>query len=71
MYTNPFVAQLLAKERMKDAMHRNEQNRLIRVTKGSGKSRRWQLPMIFTRKNSLTLLKRSQHKQLTANTPNL
>ena len=71
MYTNPFVTQLLAEERMKDAMRRNEQARLIRSLKGFRKSPQWRLSMIFTRKNSLTLLKRSQHKQLTANTPNL
>ena len=71
MYTNLFLTQLLAEERMKDALRRNEQARLIRVTKGSGKSRRWQLPMIFTRKNSLTLFKQSQHERLTAKVPNL
>jgi len=71
MYTNPFVTQLLAEERMKDAIRRNEQTRLIRAAKDSGQPQRRRFLMIFTRKNLLTPLKRSQHKQLTANTPNL
>ena len=68
MYTNPFVTQLLAEERMRDAIRRNEQARLLRESKGPGKSRQWRLSMIFTRKNSLILFKRPQHKRLTVNT---
>ena len=71
MYTNPFVTQLLAEERMKDAMRRNEQARLIRSLRGFRKSSQWRLSMIFTRKNSLTLFKQSQHERLTAKVPNL
>ena len=53
MYTNPFVIQLLAEERMKDAMRRNEQTRLIREAEGFRTSRRWRLPMIFTSESFL------------------
>ncbi len=49
MYFNPFVTQLLAEERMKDIMHQAEQARLIRAVKGSGKSWRWRLPIIWER----------------------
>jgi hypothetical protein len=71
MYSNPFVDQLLAEERMKDAIRRNEQTRLIRMAEDSGQPQRWRLSMIFARKNSLALFKQPQHKRLTANTPNL
>lgn len=71
MYIDPFVPQLLTIERMKDAIRRNEQTRLIRTAKDSGQPPRRRFSMIFVRKNSLALLKRPQHKQLTANTPNL
>ena len=71
MYINPFVTQLLAEERMKDAIRRNEQARLIKTVKGSGKSWRWRVPMILARKSFLALLNRPQRKRLTANTPNL
>ena len=71
MYSNPFVTQLLAKERMKDAIRRNEQNRLIRAATGSGKSRQWRWSMILAPKNSLALFNRSPHKRLSAHTPNL
>lgn len=47
MYFNPFATQLLAEERMKDAMRQAEQARLIRAVKGSGKSWRGRLPMIL------------------------
>ena len=71
MYFNPFTIQLLAEERIKDAMRQAEQARLIRVVKGSAKSGRWRLPKVLTLKNSLTLFNRPQRKQLTENTPNL
>jgi hypothetical protein len=71
MYFNPFVNQLLAEERMKDAMRRNEQARLVRAAKDRGKSWRWQLPMILALKSFLALFNRPQRKRLTANTPNL
>jgi len=71
MYIDPFVPQLLALERMKDAMRRNEHNRLIRVATGSGKSRQWRFSMILALKNSLALFNRSPHKRLSAHTPNL
>jgi hypothetical protein len=56
MYTNPFVTQLLAEERMKDAIRRNEQTRLIREVEGFRTSRRWRLPMILTPESFLLSL---------------
>jgi len=56
MYINPIVPQLLAIERMKDAIRRNEQTRLIRMAENSGQPQRRRFFMIFTRKNSLALL---------------
>lgn len=63
MYTNPFVTQLLAEERMKDAMRRNEQTHLIREVEGFRKSWRWRLPMSLT-PESILLFIQSQRKQL-------
>jgi hypothetical protein len=71
MYFNPFVTQLLAEERMKDAIRRNEQAHLVREVEGSRKSWRWWSPMILVRKNYLGLFNRPPRKRLTANTPNL
>jgi hypothetical protein len=70
MYTNPFVAQLLAEERMRDAIRRNEQARLIQTAKGSRQTRQRRLSTIFARKNSLPI-NRPQRKRLSAHTPNL
>jgi len=60
MYFNPFITQLVAEERMKDAMRQDEQARLVRAVKGPGRSRRWQLPMILTLKSPLTPFMRPQ-----------
>jgi hypothetical protein len=56
MYSNPFVNQLLAKERMEDAMRRSERTHLIRAVENSKKSRRWHLPMTVVRQVSLRYL---------------
>jgi len=45
MNSNPFIAQFLAEERMKDAMRYAEQNRLIRAAQGSRESWRWSRPV--------------------------
>ena len=45
MWLNPFLAQQLAEERMKDVMREAEQARLIRAAKGPRKVREWRLPM--------------------------
>jgi len=71
MYTNPFVTQLLAKERMKDAMRRSEQAYLVRTAEDSGQSQRRRFSMILALKNSLVFFNRSPHKRLSAHTPNL
>ena len=62
MYVNPFVIQLLAEERMKDAIRQAEQARLIRAIQGSGKSWRWPLPVNLGQK-SLLLIGSSAKKQ--------
>ena len=56
MSLNPFEIQLLAEERMKDAMRQSEQARLIRAVKGSGKSWRWWMAMIIMALKSLLAL---------------
>ena len=55
MSFNPFEIELLAEERIKDAMRQAERARLIRAVKGSGKSRRWWMPMILALKSLLAL----------------
>jgi len=55
MNSNPFVAQFLAEERMKDAMRQAEQIRLIRAAQGSGKSWSWSLPVRLGRKSLLLI----------------
>ena len=64
MYVNPFVIQLLAEERMKDAIRQAEQARLIRVVQDSGKSWKWSLPVTLGRK-SLLLIGPSAKKRKT------
>jgi hypothetical protein len=60
MYLNEFVTQLVAEERMKDAMRQAEQARLIREVEGSRESWRWRLPMILALKSLLALFIRPQ-----------
>ncbi len=55
MYINPFMCQLLAEERMKDALCQAEQARLIRTVKASGQWGRWRLPLTFALKSLLAL----------------
>ena len=61
MYSNPFVNQLLAEERMKDTMRQNAQVHLIRAVEGSPKSWGWQLPMILALSSLLALFIRPQN----------
>ncbi len=60
MYFNPYEAQLLAKERMKDALREAEQERLIRAAKGPRKSRAWRLPVALILSSLLALFMRPQ-----------
>jgi len=46
MWFNPFLAQRLAEERMKDAQREAEQARLIRTAKSARRVREWPLPVI-------------------------
>lgn len=54
MYSNPFVAQLVAKETIEDSMRRAEKARLVRVVEGRQKPWRWQLPKPSVFKSRLT-----------------
>ena len=47
MYINPFVAQLIAEERMADTMRAEEHARLIRRAESFRKSRKWRLPILL------------------------
>ena len=63
MYSSPFVAELVEKERMKDAMRHAEQARLIREAEGSRKAWGWPLPMVMAFKSVQALVIRSQAKR--------
>lgn len=56
MYSNPFVAQLVAKECAKDAIRQAEQARLVREAEESRKSWDWSLPKLMTIKNLPTFI---------------
>jgi hypothetical protein len=60
MYFNLYEAQLLAKERMKDALREAEQERLIGAAKGLRKSRGWRLPVVLVLSSLLALFLRPQ-----------
>lgn len=64
MYSNPFVDQLLAKERMEDAIRRSERAHLIRFAQGSKKSWRWRWSMTLARQNFLLSLYRRNANNL-------
>ena len=51
MYSNPFVSQLVAKERVQDTLRQSEKARLIRAAKGSGRPGRWLPQLILALKN--------------------
>ena len=53
---NPFLAELLAEERRKDAMRDAEQARLIRVAKGPRKARGWAQPVTLILSSLLGLV---------------
>ena len=57
---NPFLAERLAGERMKDAMREAEQERLIRAAKGPRKVRDQGLPVMFIPSSLLGLVIRPQ-----------
>ncbi len=58
MSFNPFGAQQMARERMKDAMREAEQDRLIRAAKGPRQVREWRLPVALILSSLLTLFMR-------------
>ena len=47
MYSNPFVSQLVAEERMRDAMRLEEKARLVRAAQGTRNPGGWSLQLIF------------------------
>ena len=51
MYSNPFVSQLVAKERVNDQIRGAEKARLIRVAESSGRARQWLPQLILALKN--------------------
>jgi hypothetical protein len=53
VYSNPFVAQLVAKEAIEDTIRRAEQARLVRAVEGDRKQWRWQLPKLSAFKSRL------------------
>jgi len=57
---NPFLAERLAGERMKDAMREAEQERLIRAAKGPRKSRDQGLSVMLVLSSLLGLVIRPQ-----------
>lgn len=63
MYSNPFVAQLVAKETIEDAIRRVDQVRPVRAVEGVRKPRRWQLLALAAFKNMLTPVFRPQFKR--------
>ena len=62
MYSNPFVAQLVAKETIEDTIRRAEQAQLVRVVEDVKKPWRWQLPKLSGFKSLLVLFSRPQFR---------
>ena len=60
MMYNPYLAQQLREERVKDALRNAEQARLIRAAEGPRKSQGWRLPVTLILKSLLALFIRSQ-----------
>ena len=63
MYPNPFVAQLVAKECIKDAMRQAEQAHLVREAEGPRKSWGWLLPMGMVLKSTQALVNQPHLKR--------
>ena len=57
---NPFLAQQLKEERVKDALHEAEQARLIRAAKGPRKVQGWRLRVALILNSLLALFMRPQ-----------
>ena len=57
---NPYLAERLAEKRMKDAMRKAEQARLIRMVEGPRKVRGWWLPVMLIPSGLLGLVIRPQ-----------
>jgi hypothetical protein len=55
MWFNHYEAELIIKERVKDALREAEQTRLIRLAEGRSKSRRWRWPVTVTLKGLLAI----------------
>ena len=63
MYHNPFIAQLVAKERIKDAMRQAEQAHLVREAEGPRKSWGWPLPMVMALKGTQAFMNQPHLKR--------
>jgi hypothetical protein len=60
---NPLMAQQMAKERMKEALRKATQERLIRTASGHGKTLERKPPAIFILNSLLVLFTRLQIRQ--------
>ena len=56
MYFDPYLAQRLAEERIKDGLQEAEQERLIRAAKDPRKARGWRLPVALVFSSLLSLV---------------
>jgi len=60
MYFDPYLAQWLAEERIKDRLREAEQYRLIRAAKGPRKTRGWWTPVALMLGSLVGLVVRPQ-----------
>ncbi len=60
MYFDPYLAQRLAEERIKDRLREAEQYRLIRAAKGPRKTRGWWTPVALMLGSLVGLVVRPQ-----------
>jgi len=69
MWFNHYEAELVMKERVKDALRKAEQERLIRAAKGPRKVRGWRLPVALVFSSLLSLVIRPQSRWTAARRP--
>ncbi|RLF32126.1 MAG: hypothetical protein DRN08_07010 [Thermoplasmata archaeon] len=60
MLFDPYLAQRLAEERIKDRLREAEQERLIRAAKGPRKARGWWTPLVLMLGSLVSLIIRPQ-----------
>jgi hypothetical protein len=62
MLYNPYLAERVGEERIKDALREAEQARLIRAAEGPSKVREWRLPAVSILSSLLVLFTRPQSR---------